>query len=167
MLGRARIPEARPAGCAAVSGSGRSRRGEPTRRQYPAENITGLLRPRRSLNASIKPAVSGSKRPSTHGHHLGSRAHGASGLTGPRIHAAAAVAHYPDSAPGVERSRKFCDFITPAPPSAALPAQRQARGTVAGTERGGEGQQGRPGDGGRGRACRRPARDHGRQGPCQ
>ena len=60
---------------------------------------------------------------------------------------------------GVERARKVCECITPAPPSAEDQAERQARRTIAGTKRGGEGKQGRPGDGGRGRARRRPERN--------
>src|SRR5215475_9763704 len=38
--------------------------------------LTGLLRRRRHLNTPIQPAVSESKRPSTCGHHIESRAHG-------------------------------------------------------------------------------------------
>lgn len=67
-------------------------------------------------------------------------------------------------APGVERIRERCEFIAQAPPPAEGQADGQAREAVAGTERGGDGIQGSPGNGDRGRAHRRPASPRRRQG---
>ena len=66
-----------------------------------------------------------------------------------------AVTH--NYAPGVERIRECCEFIAQAPSPAEGQAEGQAHQAVAGTERSGDGIQGSPGNGDRGRAHRRPA----------
>jgi len=68
-----------------------------------------------------------------------------------------ALARYSQLCAGVERMRECCELIAQAPSAAEDQAGRQAHQAVTGAERSGDGMQGSPGDGDRGRAHRRPA----------